>query len=250
MCTPPAAPVFIREVERRAVVEVLQRQRGIAEACGNDGVHGAAQRAAVPAARRIVIEVRSPDRFRERLHRQRQQRDNVGLLDDLRPLCALAAEHHVHRHGPARVGSKVDVLEPEVSGKLLEQAGRCVEAGDHRVGALSARPPIRRRPNAAVRRGRSTGRQTWVRSHAATSSAAPDVPARHDVGIGVVVDVLVIFVRADHVADVAVAVGLRRGAAGPEARGVQQDLCARGGQERVIAGGLPILPDRIGDVRA
>ncbi len=79
---------------------------------------------------------------------------------------------------------------------------------------------------------------------------ALDGPLCHPVGIGVVVDPFVIFIRADHVADVIAAVGFQRRPAGPEARRLQQDLGARRAQKRGIAGRLPVVPDGVGDVGA
>lgn len=77
-----------------------------------------------------------------------------------------------------------------------------------------------------------------------------DVPARHHVGEGVVVSGLVILVRADHAANVVPSVRFELRPASPEAHGLQQDLGAGLAEERVVAGGLPVVPDRIGDVGA
>ena len=79
---------------------------------------------------------------------------------------------------------------------------------------------------------------------------AADVPARHDVGIGVVVDFLVIFVRPDNAADVAAPIGLHKRPACPEARCLQNDFRAGSAEEFVIACDLPVLPDRVSDVGA
>ena len=63
---------------------------------------------------------------------------------------------------------------------------------------------------------------------------APDVPARHDVGEGVVVDMLVILVRPDDAADMAATVRLQLSAARPEPARLQQDLGAGVEQEPFI----------------
>ena len=60
----------------------------------------------------------------------------------------------------------------------------------------------------------------------------------------------VILVRSDDVADVAVAIRLRLSAAGPEPTRFEQDLGTGIAHKLLIPGGLPILPNRIGDVRA
>ena len=59
---------------------------------------------------------------------------------------------------------------------------------------------------------------------------------------------LVIFVRADHAANMAPAVGLRNGTAGPEPCRFQKNFGARLDHEGVIPGRLPVLPDRVGNI--
>ena len=61
---------------------------------------------------------------------------------------------------------------------------------------------------------------------------------------------LVILVRPDDTADMAVTVRLRLRAAGPEPARLQQDLGTGVEQEIVVPGRLPVLPDRVSDVRA
>ena len=79
---------------------------------------------------------------------------------------------------------------------------------------------------------------------------AANVPARHDVGIGVVVDFLVIFVGPDHAADVASPISFHKRPIGPETRCLKKDFGAGRAEEFVIACDPPILPDRVGDVGA
>ena len=61
---------------------------------------------------------------------------------------------------------------------------------------------------------------------------------------------LVVLVRSDDLADVAVAIRLQMSAAGPESTGLEKDLGTGVAQKPFVTSGLPILPDRIGDVRA
>ena len=98
---------------------------------------------------------------------------------------------------------------------------------------------------AARRHGRASARAAGPRLE-----RAGDVPARHPVGEGVVVDVLVVLVRPDHVADVA-----RPSASSPardaQNRAVSSRISAPASQEEVVvAGRAPVLPDRVGDVGA
>ena len=80
--------------------------------------------------------------------------------------------------------------------------------------------------------------------------AASDIPLRQDVRERIVVDSLVILVGADHLVDMKKPVRAEGPSRCPEARRFQQDLGARLEKERVVAGGLPILPDAVGDVGA
>jgi hypothetical protein len=61
---------------------------------------------------------------------------------------------------------------------------------------------------------------------------------------------LVIFVRSDDAADMAAAVCLQLSPARPETAGLEQDLGPGVEQKPFIPGRLPVLPDRVGDVRA
>ena len=59
---------------------------------------------------------------------------------------------------------------------------------------------------------------------------------------------LVILIRSDNTADVAVTVPLRLGAAGPEPPRLEENLGPGVEEELYILGCLPVLPDRVGDV--
>src|SRR5262249_18205563 len=76
----------------------------------------------------------------------------------------------------------------------------------------------------------------------------PDVPASHDVGESVVVNMFVILVRSDDSAYVEVPVRLPLSATGPEPARLEEDFCTGIEEESFVAGCLPVLPDRIGDV--
>ena len=60
----------------------------------------------------------------------------------------------------------------------------------------------------------------------------------------------VILVRSDDVADVAVAIRLRLSPASPESPCLEKNLGTGVAQKSFILSGLPVLPDRVGDVRA
>jgi hypothetical protein len=79
---------------------------------------------------------------------------------------------------------------------------------------------------------------------------AADVPARHHIGEGVVIHVLVVLVWPYHVADVPLIICLHHRAGRPKSGRFQQDLRAGAKEESVISSEAPILPHRIGDVGA
>src|SRR5262245_58971022 len=76
----------------------------------------------------------------------------------------------------------------------------------------------------------------------------PKVPASNDISIGIIVDVLVILVRSDNTADVAVTVPLRRSTARPEPARLEENLGPRVEEEVYILSNLPVLPDRVRNV--
>src|SRR5512140_2494362 len=76
----------------------------------------------------------------------------------------------------------------------------------------------------------------------------PNVPACHDVGVGVVVYMLVILIRSDNIADVAITITLRLGTARPEPTRLEENLGPRVEEEVYILGCLPVLPDRVRNV--
>src|SRR5215468_9121624 len=76
----------------------------------------------------------------------------------------------------------------------------------------------------------------------------PNVPACHDIGVGIIVYMLVVLIRSDNTADVAVPVPLRLGTARPEPACLEENLGPRVKEEIDILGCLPVLPDCVCDV--
>src|SRR5215469_12832182 len=76
----------------------------------------------------------------------------------------------------------------------------------------------------------------------------PNVPARHNIGVGIVVYMLVILIRSDNTTDVAVAIPFRLGTARPEPPRLEENLGPCLEEEVYILSCLPVLPDRICDV--
>src|SRR5690606_39789962 len=141
------------------------------------------------------------------------------------------------------------LLEVEEALELLDQAGARVDGEVHGRGHA---PPLGRlvglevdlAPELVPAAGPAPGEERGgVRG-------ALEVPGGHAVGVRVVVDVLVVLVRADDVAYVEAAIVLEPAAARPEAGGLEEDLGARVEDERVVARGAPVAPDPEGDVGA
>jgi hypothetical protein len=77
-----------------------------------------------------------------------------------------------------------------------------------------------------------------------------DIPARHHIGERVVVHILVILIRPDHMANMSHAISLSDRTRRPEARGLKENLRSGIEEECVIACGVPVLPHRIRKVGA
>ena len=201
------------------------------------------------AARRVIPEVRRPHLRRVSIPEQVKQHDDVGLLDDARALDPFAAKQHVDRGVPRLEGREVDVFQAEIAPELLDQTGGRIEARIEFAGDLL--PPagfVRIEPDPLGEIAPAL--RPALGQEPRGGGSALQVPARHAVGVGVVVDALVVFVGTDDAADVPQAVVSRRRAARPEARRLQQDLRARLKQEALVTGRPPVAPDAVGDVRA
>ena len=210
-------------------------------------MHAPAERAAVAAALFIVPEIRQPGPRIAFFRQQGQQRHDVGLLHHLGSLRPLPSEDDVEGYCAVGVSGEVDLFEIEETGELLEQPAFRREAGEQRLGRLR---PLLKFGVVEVELFRKFGPATrpTIAQQRGDLDATPDVPAGHDIGIGAVVDVLVIFVRTDDAADMAPAVGLGNGSAGPEPCGFQKNFGAGFDHEGVIPCRLPVLPDRVGDI--
>ena len=71
----------------------------------------------------VVPEIRRLGSRIELLRQQRQQRDDIGLLDHLGSLRPLPSKHDIHGHLAVGVSREVDLFETEETGELLEQPG-------------------------------------------------------------------------------------------------------------------------------
>ena len=200
-------------------------------------------------ARLVVAEVDRRALPGERLGQQGDQRDHVGLLDDLRALRLLAADHHVDGQRVGDVVPHIQRLQCMEAGKLLVEPGGGIEAGDD---ARDGVPPVVEftvvEGDPVLERGGVVGPALPQQVQRVQSTR--DVPACHHVGEGVVVHILMVLIRPDDVADVAPAIRFGHGPGGPESRGFDEDFDPGIAEEVVVAGGAPILPDRVCDVGA
>ena len=191
----------------------------------------------------VVAEIGFRRRARELVRQEGEQRHYIGLFDHLRPLRSLTADHHVDRHLAVGVKRQIERLQLVIAGKLLVEPGGRIETGNdasNRVAPvgkfrLAQREPFPQRCGTVGPAGAH---------HFDSLEPSGDVPARHHVSKCVVVYVLVVLVRPDHVADMPLAIRLRHGARRPETSGLQQNLRAGIAEEPVVARCTPVLPDR------
>jgi hypothetical protein len=141
----------------------------------------------------------------------------------------------------------MDFLEAKEARKLLEKPGLRIPTGGHPVCHGS---PLSEFHIAQAKTGRKARPSVWpaFAQQGSHVQGSPNVPARHHVGKGVVVDVLVIFIRPDYTANVGAAVCLRPGTARPEPPCLEEDFGACFEEEAFVSGRLSVLPDRVGDV--
>ena len=141
MRTPPAV-LGRGPIESRGLAQIAQSRDRIADACSDQGVHGRAERAAVRAAWLVVAEVDRGRLAREFPWQQSDQRHHVSLLDDLRALCALAADHDVDRHRVMDIGRQIKRFPLVEACELLIQASCQVEASRDAGGSTGGSWPI------------------------------------------------------------------------------------------------------------
>ena len=199
------------------------------------------------AAGLVVLEIHPSHVRRKTLPQEIDQHHHVGLLDDLGPLRALAPEQHIHWSGSRLESREVDLFQAKVATELLEQARALVKAGVEIPGDLQPARWL------SVLKAEPARQRLPLRGPAPCQKLRDllgglQVPLRHDVGIGVVVDRLVILVRPNDAPDVVTAIVLAHHAARPEAGGLDQDLRSRLDEEALVTGRFPVAPYGEGDV--
>ncbi len=205
----------------------------------------------------VAIEILTQRAGRQFVRDQVVQQQHVRLLDQLRGGNALTAEQHVRGQRRVTHLGRRERLQVPVAGELLVAASPGVVAVDEAGGQLA--PPgdlggvgigvVAVAVAVAVVDGLSdvaTGGE--VPPGGAQSGGATKVPADHDVGVGVVVDVLVVLVGADHPTQVNGAVGVLLESGRPVPRGLdQQGPRGTVGHPPVPAPQV-VVPRRPGDV--
>ncbi len=145
------------------------------------------------------------------------EEQHVGLLDDLRSGHALTTQECIGPRRPWCQLRDADGLQAMEAGELLVDAGPGVVTIDdvvrdtQPVGHFIGGRFTRRTPGPSV--AGATARAPV--SHGRRRSS--EIPARHHVGVGIVVDELVVLVRPDHAPQVHAAVRVLFEARGPEA---------------------------------
>src|SRR5262245_1427693 len=242
-------PHVVRQVDLRCLPEMALRPRSIAKASRHERMNCRAQRASMPAAWLVILEIRLADLRGQPLPEEMYQHHHIPLLDDLGPLNALPTDQHVHRCGPRRERGKINVFQPEIAWELLEQARLLGEPSVEFASHLqpSARllgfetEPTRERPPLLRPPFRNEPR-----------NFLPDlqVPLRQTIGVRVVVYRLVVFIGPNHSTNMVAAVVFALGATRPEPCSLDQDLGARIDEEALVDSGFPVLPHAKGDVCA
>src|SRR6516164_4835746 len=242
-------PHVVRQVDLRCLPEIALRPRRIAKASRHERMNCRAQRAAMPAAWLVILEIRLADLRGQPLPEEMYQHHHIRLFDNLGPLNALPTEQHVHRRSPRRERGKINIFQPEIASELLEQAGLLVEPSvefaSHlepsarllgfeteptRERAPLLRPPLRTEPR----------------------NLLPDlqVPLRQTISVRIVVYRLVVFVGSNDSTNMVAAIVFALSATRPEPCGLDQNLGARIDEEALVASGFPVLPHAKGDVCA
>ena len=185
-------------------------------------------RAAVSGSGFVVVEIGQKRARRHLVGHELVQHDDVRLLQHLCGGRAVATEQEGRRRWPSwRDVGDDERLEPEEAGELFVQPAHRVVAVDERVGNCEPRRAL-------------LGILDKL-------GAAPQVPARHDVRERVVVDGLVVLVRADDAVKMRAAVD-DANARGPVTRGFDEQLARRTSGELLITGPVDVGGGRPDDV--
>ena len=188
---------------------------------------------------------------REFFGQKRHQRHHIGLLHHLGTLCTLSPDYDVYRRREVRISLEIQPLQQIEPSKLFIKAGRRIQrdrdAGDC-VSPILQLVIVKCQLVPELFRGMAGPARTQFSS--TVSSARPNIPTRHDVGKRVVVHVLVILIRSNHVANMSFPVWLSGCPGSPEPARLQKNLGASAKKKGIIASGAPILPNGIGDVGA
>ena len=241
----------ILKIGARGVDEVPVRSLHIALPRRQRRLDARPQRGAIReiGARRVVVPVALDRRSIVLSFQQIQQHQHIGLLENLVALRLLDAQQKLQRFGARLVIRQIYRFQSKEALKLLNQPGFCIHRNEHTGDNLApVRQPRRIQIQGAFqlccfgRRVRAQPIENFQRGL--------EIPHRHAVSIGAVVDVVMVFIRADHIVDfVALFVRMPLGARSPEARRIEEDFRAEIAHEGIVAGGAPVLHHGIRHIR-
>jgi len=237
----------VGEVDGGGHLEILHRVVHPAQPRRHGGVDAGAQRAAVAGDGLVVVVVGGRRRVVDLIRQDVREHDHVGLLDHLCLQGDLAPQHEVGGHRPRAQLVQGDVFHAVEPGELLVEQRFRVEAVHQAIDDLAPVEHLRRGQFEAAPQLLGVAGIDLVEPHERLQGAL-DVPAREDIGVGVVVHALMVLVGTHHEADVVPAIVSQRRARGPEARRLEQHLDAHRGHEDIVGGGLPVLPHAPRDV--
>ena len=229
----------VLQVHQRGLAQVVEGE-GEVTGLGRDDRLGAGRQRGVAHGERFVVGEIPPLLLRgevgvAQLHREHQ----VGLFDDLLAVQVEVGVVEQQRIVVGRSAREVPDLVPGESLGLRVHAQRLVIRDVH---GLPGVPPAGRLlgvdaqfagPVRVALRGRRGGQQ---------------VPARHHVGVDVVVGDGAVLVRAGDTVDVEPASGVVMAQRSPQPRGVGQQVQSGAPGELHIAGGVDVPDHRVGDV--
>ena len=204
------------------------------------------ERAAVRGARLVEVEV-GDERVRGHLVGDEVvQQEDIGLLHDLRLGDALAPEQHVAGHGAhGEVGDPEGLESVEALELLIDPGGRVVAVDDR----PSERVPILELGGIRSFQSGRPGGTTGARVSAHGGRGRAQVPTRHDVREGVVVDELVVLVGSDDATEVRAPVRVTLEPRRPETSALDEDPQAIGRREPGVPAPRDVVVDGPGDVR-
>src|SRR6185312_4487375 len=173
------------------------------------------QRTTVSGSWFVIPEICFTNVRRKLIPQEVNGHNNIGLLHNVGLLHTFWAEDHVDRRKSRLVRPEVNLILLEISGELLIEEAPRIKSGCHRICQLRPEDRFRFRqlqpfcklmPTVSPPRAQQIG-------HIGTTAK---IPSCHQVGVSIVVYILVVFVRPNHVTNVVEAIRFEPSSARPK----------------------------------